>query len=221
MKLLVDAPLIQMHDSVEEEPSGLELPQAGVPPAERCDAVRNRRRILETAERLFAAEGVEEVSLERIASEAGVGKGTVFRRFGDRAGLLRSLLSEHEAAFQEECIRGAPPLGPSADAIDRLVAFGSAVIELLETHGELIRSAEARIPGARFASAPYAFQRAHIRVLLVSAAPEVDAEWATDALLGMLSADLVHYQRVALGMSVERLTDGWRRMVLGVTGLPR
>src|SRR4051794_10672121 len=90
------------------------LPTIGGEPGERADAARNRRRILAAAERLFEARGVEEVSMDAIACEAGVGKGTLFRRFGDRAGLMHALLDEREAAFQESLIRGEPPPPPRA-----------------------------------------------------------------------------------------------------------
>ncbi|NUP35066.1 MAG: helix-turn-helix transcriptional regulator, partial [Streptomycetaceae bacterium] len=67
---------------------------SGPPRRERADAVRNRRRILDAAAELFAAHGVEQVSMDAIATAAGVGKGTLFRRFGDRAGLAAALLHE-------------------------------------------------------------------------------------------------------------------------------
>ena len=54
--------------------------------------------------------------MEAVAAAAGVGKGTVFRRFGDRTGLVRALISDTEIEMQERMIRGAPPLGPGAPA---------------------------------------------------------------------------------------------------------
>jgi AcrR family transcriptional regulator len=75
-------------------------------PPERADAARNRRRILAAAEKLFAENGVSCTSMDAIAAEAGVGKGTLFRRFGDRASLARALLSERDSGFQEAFIRG-------------------------------------------------------------------------------------------------------------------
>src|SRR3954453_24235843 len=90
------------------------LPTIDAEPCERADAARNRRRILAAAARLFEERGVERTSMEAIASEAGVGKGTLFRRFGDRAGLVHALLDERERAFQEALIRGDAPLGPGA-----------------------------------------------------------------------------------------------------------
>src|SRR4051794_39789351 len=69
-------------------------------PSERADAARNRERILEAAERLFAEQGVPNVSMDDIAACAKVGKGTLYRRFGDRGGLALALLDAREAEFQ-------------------------------------------------------------------------------------------------------------------------
>jgi AcrR family transcriptional regulator len=59
----------------------------------RADAERNRRRILATARRLFAARGLR-VSLDEIAAEAGIGVGTVYRRFPNRDALIDALFEE-------------------------------------------------------------------------------------------------------------------------------
>src|SRR4051794_1619807 len=116
----------------------LELPVIGAAPRERADAARNRQRILGAAERLIARHGVACVSMDAIAAEAEVGKGTLFRRFGDRASLMRALLDERESAFQESLIRGEPPLGPGAPPAERIIAFGCALLDMIELHGALI-----------------------------------------------------------------------------------
>ncbi|MDR0359848.1 MAG: TetR/AcrR family transcriptional regulator, partial [bacterium] len=67
---------------------------------ERADAARNRQRILDSARRLVA-QGAASVSIDDVAAAAGVGKGTVFRRFGDRAGLFVALLGEVERDLQD------------------------------------------------------------------------------------------------------------------------
>src|SRR5215469_18354763 len=87
------------------------------PPAGRADAARNRAAILAAAALLFAEHGVAEVSMDQVAAAAGVGKGTLFRRFGDKAGLAAALLDEREAELQEAILRGPPPLGPGAEPV--------------------------------------------------------------------------------------------------------
>src|SRR5438094_10655888 len=94
---------------------------------ERADAARNRRAILRATEDLLARHGPEHVSIEQVAAAAGVGKGTVFHRFGSRAGLMRALAEERIRSFQDNCAAGPPPLGPGAQPRERLVAFLDAV----------------------------------------------------------------------------------------------
>jgi AcrR family transcriptional regulator len=157
--------------------------------------------------------------MDAVAAAAGVGKGTVFRRFGDRAGLMRSLLDEDESAFQEGVIRGDPPLGPGASPVDRLIAFGSARYELLEQHGRMIAAAEASERGdARFDFPVYVFYRSHISMLVREADPACDADYVTEALLAPLSATAYMYQRRAREMSPDRIAEGYAFLVRRLLG---
>lgn len=198
------------------EPIPLPVLPDGLPP-ERADAQRNRERILDAAERLISCSGLDCVSVDRIAAEAGVGKGTVFRRFGDRVGLIRALLSDREAAFQERLIRGAPPVGPGAPAAERLLAFGPAYLAFVEENGDFLAAAEA---GSGRENAPYVFLYTHVHHLVSEAAPDADAEFAADALLAPLRADLVLFQRQERRMSLERIADGWRALAAGLVAGP-
>jgi AcrR family transcriptional regulator len=65
----------------------------------RADAERNRRLILETADRMFTERGFG-VTLNEIAHEAGVGVGTVYRRFPDLRALIDALFVERFTTFQ-------------------------------------------------------------------------------------------------------------------------
>jgi AcrR family transcriptional regulator len=206
-----ELPILTSHEP-------LELPVVGAP-SERADAARNRQRILSAAERLFAEVDGCDVSMDTIAAAAGVGKGTLFRRFGDRAGLMRALLDESETAFQDSVIRGAAPLGPGAPAVDRLAAFGRGRLELLERHGVLIASAEAGERGdARLASPVYLFYRAHITMLVRECDAQLDSDYLTEALLAPLAADVFMYQRRALGMALDRIVEGYAALVRRLLG---
>jgi AcrR family transcriptional regulator len=196
----------------------LELPLLEPARPERADALRNRTAILCAAARLVAQRGVDCVTMDEIACAAGVGKGTLFRRFGDRIGLLRALLDERERAFQEDFIRGAPPVGPGAPARERLVAFGGRLLEEIEIQGDLLLAAESGAPGERLLHNVYAARRAHVAALLRDAVPGGDAEYIADALLAALAAEVVLYQRRVLGMPVERLNDGWVTLLDGLVG---
>jgi AcrR family transcriptional regulator len=194
-----------------------ELPVIEQDSGERADAARNRERILCTAARLFTERGAGCVSMDDVAEAAGVGKGTLFRRFGSRAALARAVLSEHERALQEHFIRGDPPLGPGAPPRERLIAFGEAMLDMLDAHAELLLAAE--VGGARFLSAPYAVHRLHVMLLIREADPACDAEILSETLLAALGADHYIYLRKVRGMTLARVKDGWaetvRRTVAG------
>lgn len=194
----------------------LELPQIEPESSERADAARNRERILCAAARLFAERGAGCVSMDEIAQAADVGKGTLFRRFGSRAALARAVLSERERAFQEEIIRGAPPLGPGVPPLERLIAFGHAVLDALDAHAELIFAGEGG--GSRFASPPYAVYRLHIALLLGEVDPDCDAEFLAESLLAALGADFFLYMRDVREMPLERLKAGWETLVRATVG---
>jgi AcrR family transcriptional regulator len=62
---------------------------------ERRDAAENRRRILQTARQLFKQNGVEQVSMNQIANEAGIGPGTLYRRFQNKSELCLALIRDN------------------------------------------------------------------------------------------------------------------------------
>lgn len=195
------------------------LPVVGSQAPERADAARNRLKILDAAARLVARHGMENVSMDMLAQEAGVGKGTIFRRFGDRAGLAQALLDEHERAFQESFIHGEPPMGPGAPPAERLRVFGHGMIDLLEAHGDLILAGESGSPCARFRSPPFRVHRAHVTSLLDELDPRLDAEYHADSLLAVLAADQYRHLRHEREMPVERVRAGWDSVVAAVEAL--
>ena len=161
-------------------------------PQERGDAARNRALLLDAARRLVTERGADAVTMDNIAAAAGVGKGTVFRRFGSRAGLMMVLLDEDERASQQAFMFGPPPLGPDAPPLDRLLAFGRYRLRFVNTHHELLSAAN-RDPQSRYGAAAMV-QRTHVRMLLASAGTTGNLDGQTDALLALLEADYVEFQ---------------------------
>ena len=196
--------------------AAVDLPVLGSPVPERADAARNRRRILAAAEGLFREHGVENVSMDSVAEAAGVGKGTLYRRFGDRSGLALALLDERERELQEHCLRGPPPLGPGAPPDERLVAFVHALLDQLETRGDLLLASERGAPGARQRSRVYGAWHRHAAVLIGLARPEDDADVLAHALLAALGADLHAHLRRQEGLSRERLRAGLDQLARAV-----
>jgi AcrR family transcriptional regulator len=171
----------------------------------RADAARNRARILEAAARLFAERGVEAVSMDDIAAAAGVGKGTLFRRFGDRAGLALALLEESERELQGLILRGPPPLGPGAPAPERLAVFLGALLDLLEEHTDLIICSETASPGARYRSGLHAAWRTHVAVLLREVDPDADCDVLAEMILAPLAGDLYRHLRRDRAVAPDRI----------------
>src|SRR6516165_10135851 len=137
----------------------------GPPPAERADAVRNRRLLLATAREIVAAEGADKLTMDGLAERAGLGKGTVFRRFGTRAGIFQALLDDDERAFQQQVLAGPPPLGPGAAPLERLIAYGRARTGFLIEHCDIARAAlDSHQPIPAGSQSP--LSQMHIRVLL-------------------------------------------------------
>jgi AcrR family transcriptional regulator len=205
--------------TVSADPPQLqELPVVAAEAFERADAARNRRRVLAAAERLFARDGVSCTSMDAIASEAGVGKGTLFRRFGDRASLVRAVLGERERMFQEAFIRGPAPLGPGAPPGERLVAFGESMLDLLEEHGELMVAAKFLRPDVLPRGGPQAVYHLHLATLVRAAAPDLDADLAAETLLAGLDPQLFLHQRRAREVPLDALKRHWAAVARRLLG---
>lgn len=206
--------------TTQEPVESLELLQLGTGDEESClraDAARNRARLLEAAARLVAERGPEGITMEEVAAAACVGKGTVFRRFGDRTGLLSALLDLSEKEFQAAFLTGPPPLGPGARPVERLRAFGLAVLRRTTEELDLHLAAEPE-PGRRFTVAPRRVRRHHVTLLLREAVADGDCELLSHALMAQLDPALIHHLVRQCGMPLERLEAAWVDLVDRVTG---
>lgn len=193
-----------------------ELLVSGQVAQERVDAARNRLLLLDAARRLIAERGPDAVSMDDIAAAAGVGKGTLFRRFGSRAGLMMVLLDEDERRLQEAFLFGPPPLGPGAAPLERLLAYGRERLKFVQVHGALLSVAD-RDPQTRY-SAVAMLQRRHVRVLLEEAGTTGDLDAQTEALLALLDADYVHHQLLDLSATLQSVGDAWESLARKLCG---
>ena len=198
----------------------IELPVNGTTaPREREDAARNRARVVETAARLFReCDDVERVDMRTIAAEAGVGVGTLYRRFGDKASLAATVLDDHARALQEAILAGPPPLGPGAPAEERLEAFLRALVEHTEKELDLVYAVEHSLPGGRFALGPYPAWHLHATVLLRELVPGGDHAWLADAILAPLSSTLYRHQRRDRGLSPRQIAGQLTQLARAVYG---
>jgi AcrR family transcriptional regulator len=202
---------------VSNGPTGpSQLPVTDSAPVERGDAARNRVLLLDAARQLIAERGAEAVTMDEVATAAGVGKGTLFRRFGTRAGLMVVLLDEDEKAQQQGFMFGPPPLGPGAPPLERLLAYARERLLFVWQHRALL-SVVGHDPQTRF-NAPFNVHRTHLRTLLAAADTSGDLHAQADALLALLDADYVTHQVTDLGVSLQAQGDAWESVARKLCG---
>ncbi len=190
----------------------------GAPHAERADAARNRRHLLTTARQMLAEQGPDKLTMDALAERAGLGKGTVFRRFGTRAGIFAALLDDDERAFQQEILGGPPPLGPGASPLDRLIAYGRARTGFLIAHRDIARAAlDGHQPIPAGSHTP--LSRMHIRILLEQMnLGDADLDMLTVQLTAALDGPLLLYLSAsdltgAAPSAAERVAHSWQDLV--------
>ena len=191
------------------------LPLLGDVAPERRDAARNREALLVAAQALIDHCGIDGVTMDAVAAGAGVGKGTVFRRFGSREGLMAALLNFSETEWQSSVISGPPPLGPGAPPMERLLAFGRSRLELNLRLADLIRAAGRA--GARNYSA-YSFVAMHTRHLMSELRVSGDIALLATALLAPLEVPILEQQVRIEGIDVDRIMEAWEDLAHRITG---
>jgi AcrR family transcriptional regulator len=201
-----------VNETVDVEDAG-GLPIAGAR-RERADAAANRVRILEAAVRVLAERGAEGTSIDAVAAEAGVGKGTIFRRFGDRSGLFQALLDEHLRAFQDAFMFGPPPLGPGAPAEDRLAAFLEGLLDLHDDQLEVTLALERDRWGPPIGG--YLALSVHVENLIREISPALDAPVTAQLLLNALNVNLVRYLLRDAGVSLATIKASVRPLIAGL-----
>ncbi|MFC3500710.1 TetR/AcrR family transcriptional regulator [Micromonospora krabiensis] len=189
----------------ERNSAGMEISFPGQPPPERADAARNRRRILDAAGRLLADQGPEAVTMNAVAQIAGIGVGTVYRRFGDVSQLLLALLDDRERQFQQAFLAGPAPLGPDAPPVDRLRAFLHALTDHVAEHMTIMLAAECASPLARYTNGFYLAWHLHTSTLLRQIRPEADVDVVADLLLGLTTPTLIGHLTTQRGITPERI----------------
>ena len=181
---------------------------------ERVDAAANRDRILRAAHELLAERGPSALTMDAVARLAGVGKGTVFRRFGDRDGLTRALLDEPMRLFQDAFLHGPPPLGPGAPPAERLEAFVAALLELQAEMLPVLIAAESR-PGQEASPVQQALAM-HVTALVAQLDPKADARLVAGLLIAAISPPVVHHLCTRVGADTAGLQAAARALLRGL-----
>ncbi|WP_327155655.1 TetR/AcrR family transcriptional regulator [Streptomyces tubercidicus] len=184
----------------------------------RADALRNRETVLAAADRLFARSASPRgVSMDEIAAAAGVGKGTLFRRFGDRTGLIRAVYEARIEPLRQAVAEGPAPLGPAAAPRERVPALLDALLCFKLDHRHLSLALEEAGSGSPYQAEHYAWWHGILRDMLerlwgagdgegageAGAAP--DGDFAAHVLLAATRADLVEHLAGGDGVTRERM----------------
>lgn len=205
------------------------LGQAPPPTRERKDAAQNREKILAATRALMAERPIHQICMDEVARLAGVGKGTLYRRFADRAALCRALLHDDAIVLQDRVLDGfghplAPPWIPhAARLLDALFDFAVDNATLLSE----VQTFEAKSGPQRYEHPAHAWQRDTLAMYLGRAitAQEIaplDPTLSADLILAPLEPDLIRYH---LERGVPRLRlkaeygRHWRHGVLGLRNL--
>lgn len=161
---------------------------------------------LDAAARLFTkTDSPQAVTMDAIAQEAGIGKGTLFRGFGSRSGLLNALWARELAELRERVETGDPPLGPAAPPLERGAAFLKELLAFKLKNRHLIRALELG-PGILH-SHPYKWMKATLEHFITDAVPastRFSPGYAAYVLLAAMHIDLVE-EMMADGLSFEMI----------------
>lgn len=176
-------------------------------PEPRADARLNRRRLFEAARDAIAERGLEVSALD-IATAAGVGVGTLYRRFGTKEALLDAVV----VGLYDELREIADACLERPDPWDGLAEF---VLALAAAHRESRGLAEVTAacdspPSTGVAERTAALQDAVMRLTDRAHAAGVlrpDVTWQDVLIASRASLDAEHCLGVDAG------PDGWRRVV--------
>lgn len=185
---------------------------------ERADAVRNRQAILEAADQLFASADVPaNVSMDDIAGLAGVGKGTLFRRFGDRTNLIRQVYAARISPLRAQIESGPVPLGPATPPLERVAAIIDAIARIKLDNVHLMAALEGSTSGesgSLFHLPDYNDVHLMLSDLINQHKKTTHARWIAHVLLGSVRADLLRHLAEVEGMTNKQIRSQLRAFVL-------
>lgn len=201
------------------------LGQAPPAPEERADAARNRARILDAARRLMAQKPISEVCMDEVAAEAGVGKGTLYRRFEDRSALCHALL-DSEAVVLQQHVLGGFGLTEDAPWLLRLEHLFEALIDFTVKNAVLLSEAHAyEKTHDRYGHPAHHWQRQTVGLYLRQAVAAgelkpLEYETTADFLLAPIDPDLLRFH-LARGRSLAELKAHFWSFAKTAIGAPR
>jgi AcrR family transcriptional regulator len=191
---------------------------------ERRDAAEHRKRILQTAEMLFDEHGVNAVSMHQIAKTAGVGQGTLYRRYAHKGDLCLDLIQDFSQEFVEQIeqylkenhtLSAEERLGGILDRWIDTIEKKSELIMTVHAH-QLIDSEESR--AATFFQSPlYCYVRQRMSELLAEIAahrPDMSADptLTAHALICALAPHGYFHMKQEKNFNTHQMKQNFRRL---------
>lgn len=185
----------------------------------RKDAARNRAAVLAAADALFTeCESPEDVTMADIAAAAGVGKGTLFRAFGDRTGLIRALYAARLEPVRSAVEEGQPPLGPGTPALERVPALLDTLLCFKLDNRHLALALEATGSDSPYQAEHYERWHILVRSALEQVPGLANGDFTAHALLATIRADLVEHLAGQKGVPREEMRKQLARFIAEVLG---
>ncbi|WP_055616974.1 TetR/AcrR family transcriptional regulator [Streptomyces phaeochromogenes] len=188
----------------------------------RKDAARNRAAVLAAADTLFTeCESPEDVTMADIATAAGVGKGTLFRAFGDRTGLIRALYATRLEPVRNAVEEGPEPLGPDTPPLQRVPALLDALLCFKLDNRHLALALEATGSDSPYQAEHYERWHSLLRSALEQIPGLTNSDFTAHALLATVRADLVEHLAGRKGVpreDIRKQLASFIAEVLGGTG---
>jgi AcrR family transcriptional regulator len=196
---------------------------------ERADAAANRRHILQAAVRLFGERGAERVSMDEVARAAGVGKGTLYRRYPDKAALCVAVMDACFVEFERTTLDQLARTRETDSALDQLRAFLGRLVDWVEEHtaslGVIADHSSGQKRGGGRCGPIYQWLHGLVHYLLCQAnasgeARIADPVYVADVLLAAVDVDLYVFQRRERHYSPDQIRAGLDRLVEALRSAP-
>lgn len=177
----------------------------------RADAVKNRALLLETAKRLFAEQGVADVTMSAVADAAGVGKGTLYRHFENKLALSMAMLDQDQRDLQDRTLER---MRETQNHLDTLQWFIEEVLQFTDRNGELLCvNAGEHGPLGSLAHPAHWWWRQTIRGLVAQVNPICNADYVADSIFILLDVHNIYFLQKERGYSIQQITSNMQQMI--------
>lgn len=177
----------------------------------RADAVKNRALLLETAKRLFAEQGVADVTMSAVADAAGVGKGTLYRHFENKLALSMAMLDQDQRDLQDRTLER---MRESRSPLELLQWFIGEVLQFTDRNSQLLCvSAGEHGPLGSLAHPAHWWWRQTIRGLVAGLKPDGSADYLADSIFILLDVHNIYFLQKERGYSIEQITSNMQQMI--------